>query len=367
MPPDGAVGSSDRPEPISSLKPALARIAAGAILDEAEAEAAFALVMDGAATPAQIAALAMGLRVRGEAVSELVGAARAMRARMRRVDSVPDAIDVCGTGGDGHATLNVSTAVAFVLAALGVPVAKHGNRAVSSRAGASDTLEALGIALESDPALLQARLCDQGLVFLAAPLHHPAMRHAGPVRAELGIRTLFNLVGPLCNPAGVSRQMIGVFDPSWQEKLALALRALGVGTAWVVHGETETGTGLDELGLAGRNRVVTLKDGAIGEFSFVPEDLGLARQPVSAIAGGDAAENARSLELLLAGETGAYRDIVLLNASAALQCSSLQTGAAGCMSGSAPLDALRDGMRAASRVLDDGSALAVLHAQRRGH
>ncbi len=367
MPPEGADGPTDRPLPIASLKPVLARVAGGAVLDEAEAEAAFALVMDGAATPAQIAALAMGLRVRGEAVSELVGAARAMRARMRRVDSVPDAIDVCGTGGDGHATLNVSTAVAFVLAALGVPVAKHGNRAVSSRAGASDTLEALGIALEGDPALLHARLRDHGLVFLAAPLHHPAMRHAGPVRAELGIRTLFNLVGPLCNPAEVSRQMIGVFDPSWQETLALALRGLGVRTAWVVHGETEAGTGLDELGLAGRNHVVTLRDGEMGKFSFMPEEVGLSLRPVSAIAGGEASENARALERLLRGETGAYRDVVLLNASAALQCCNLRTGPAGCMSGSAPLDALREGMRAASRVLDDGSALAVLDALRRGH
>lgn len=348
-----------------SLKPVLARIADGVVLSEAEAEQAFSVVMDGKATPAQIAALAMGLRVRGETVAELVGAARAMRARMRRVPPVADAVDVCGTGGDGHATLNVSTAVAFVLAAIGVPVAKHGNRAVSSRAGASDTLEALGLALEPDTGRLHRQLETIGLAFLAAPLHHPAMRHAGPVRAELGMRTLFNLLGPLCNPAGVTRQMIGVFDPGWQHPLASALHALGVTDAWVVHGGTGGAGGLDELGLAGENRVVTLHDGRLGGFSFTADMVGLPPRPVAAIAGGDATHNAAALERLLHGETGAYRDMVLLNTAAALQICALQPGPGGCISPSGPpLDALRAGISIASRALDDGSALAVLDALR---
>ncbi len=347
------------------LRPVLARIASGAVLDEAQAEAAFALVMDGAATPAQIAALAMGLRVRGEAVSELVGAARAMRARMSRVAPVAGAIDVCGTGGDGHATLNVSTAVAFVLAGLGVPVAKHGNRAVSSRAGASDTLEALGLPPQGDPLRLHERLARHRLAFMAAPLHHPAMRHAAPVRAELGIRTLFNLLGPLCNPAAVTRQMVGVYDRHWLQPIALALCALGSESVWAVHGETGLAGGLDELGLAGTNYVVTLQGGVLGGFAFNAEAVGLAMRPVSAIAGGSPADNAAALERLLRGEAGAYRDMVLLNAAAALQVGALQTGRTGCISPHAvPVERLREGIEAASRALDDGRALAVLQALR---
>ncbi len=377
--PEPAGRSLSDPAGPASLKPVLARIAAGGRLGEAEAEAAFEVVMSGEASPAQIAALLMGLRVRGETVAELVGAARAMRARMQAVPGVADAVDVCGTGGDGHATLNISTAVAFVLAALGVPVAKHGNRAISSRAGASDTLEALGIAAEADPQVLEASLQHDRLAFLAAPLHHPAMRHAAPVRVELGLRTIFNLLGPLCNPAGVRRQMIGVFDPGWQEPVARALRLLGSDCVWVVHGEDAIGgapLGLDEFSLAGPNRVVALQDGRLSRFSVSPDMLGLTPQPISAIAGGDAAGNAAALERLLGGETGCYRDTVLLNAACALQVS-----ARGSMSrlGSfdrpaddpdqvrevpPPLDRLRDGLVHAARVLDDGAALAVLHSLR---
>ena len=364
-----------------SLKPVLARIAAGERLGEAEAQAAFDVVMAGEASPPQIAALLMGLRVRGETVAELVGAARAMRARMQVVPGVADAIDVCGTGGDGHATLNVSTAVAFVLAALGVPVAKHGNRAISSRAGATDTLEALGLAAEGDPQVLEAFLQHDRLAFLAAPLHHPAMRHAAPVRAELGIRTIFNLLGPLCNPAGVRRQMIGVFEPAWQEPVARTLRLLGSDCVWVVHGEDAVGgapRGLDEVGLAGPNRVVALQDGRLSRFSVSPDMLGLTPQPISAIAGGDAAGNAAALERLLGGETGCYRDTVLLNAACALQVSARgsmsRLGPFEGPSGDpdqvrevpAPVDRLRDGLAHAARVLDDGSALAVLNSLRSG-
>lgn len=361
---------------LSSLKPALARIAAGATLDEAEAEAAFSVVMSGAAGTAQIAALVMGLRVRGETVAELVGAARAMRAHMHPVPGVADAIDVCGTGGDGHATLNVSTAVAFVLAALGIPVAKHGNRAMSSRAGAVDTLEALGIPIEADPQVLEASLQMNRLAFLTAALHHPGMRHAAPVRAELGVRTIFNLLGPLCNPAGVRRQMIGVFDPAWQEPIARTLRLLGSDCVWVVHGEDALGgsaSGLDEFSLAGPTRVVALLDGGLVRFSVGPEELGLTPRPISAIAGGDAAVNAAALERLLGGETGAYRDTVLLNVAAALQVSArgsmshggqADTGSDAVREVPAPLDRLRDGLAHAARVLDDGSALAVLNGLR---
>ncbi len=362
-----------------TLKPVLARIASGATLDEAEAEAAFAIVMRGDATPAQIAALAMGLRLRGETVAELTGATRAMRARMRPVPGVADAIDVCGTGGDGHGTLNVSTAVAFVLAALGVPVAKHGNRAMSSRAGASDTLQALGLRPDADPQTLEHTLQRHGIAFLSAPLHHPAMRHAAAVRAELGFRTVFNLLGPLCNPAGVRRQMIGVFDPAWQAPIARTLGRLGSDWVWVVHGEDASGAapnGLDELGLCGPNRVVAFDSGRLTRFGFEPADLGLPAHPVGAIAGGDAAFNASALERLLSGEPGPYRDTVLLNASAALQVSGRGRISSGeprdaghvpevAAEVAAPIGDLRDGLGHAARAIDDGAALAVLTAMRR--
>ena len=366
-----------------TLKPALARIASGETLDQAEAEAAFATVLAGEATPAQVAALAMGLRLRGETVAELTGAVRAMRAQMRSVPGLADAIDVCGTGGDAHGTLNVSTAVAFVLAALGVPVAKHGNRAMSSRAGASDTLAALGLRLDDDPGHLEHTLLRYGIAFLSAPLHHPGLRHAGAVRAELGFRTVFNLLGPLCNPAGVRRQMIGVFDPAWQAPIARTLGRLDSDRVWVVHGEDAlegAPNGLDELGLCGPNQVVALDRGRLARFGFEPADLGLPAHPVSAIRGGDAAFNAAALERLLSGEPSPYRDTVLLNASAALQVSgcgrisSLGTrdpadgpgrGSEEIEDVAVPTEELRDGIGHAARAIDGGAALAVLTALRR--
>lgn len=366
-----------------SLKPVLARVADGARLSVEEAQAAFEIVMSGIATDAQIAGLVMALRVRGETVSELVGAARAMRARMTIVPGVADAIDVCGTGGDGHGTLNISTAVAFVLAALGVPVAKHGNRAVSSRAGAFDTLEALGIPFLQEPAALEASLQMNGLAFIAAPAHHPAMRHAASVRSELGTRTIFNLLGPLCNPARVRRQMIGVFAPGWMEPIARAMHQLGSDCVWVVHGDGAAGStapGMDELSLAGPNRVVVMDEGRLSRFTLRPEDLGLERQPIEAVAGGDAGDNARALERLLEGEAGPYRDTVMLNVAAALQVStrgnisaaslSVPVDAVGGNPGAtdeveAPIERLRQGLRHAARVLDDGTALSVLNALRR--
>ena len=347
----------------AGLKPILGRIAGGHRLSEAEAEAAFDVVMSGYATPGQIGALLMGLRVRGEAVSELIGAVRAMRARMRPVRAPPGAIDVCGTGGDRHGTLNVSTAVAFVLAALGVPVAKHGNRGQSSRTGGSDVLAALGVPPLADPDALEGQLAARNVAFFSAPAHHPALRHAAGVRAELGTRTLFNLLGPLCNPASVSLQLIGVFDAGWLEPVVETLRRLGSERVWAVHGEDRLGgdrQGLDELTLAGPSRVVALEAGRLHRFTLTPEMVGLAPAPIAAIAGGDAPHNAAALEALLQGAAGAYRDTVLLNAAAAL-C----VARGGNMFPPEPdAVALRQATALAARALDNGSAWGVLQALR---
>ncbi len=331
----------------NSLKPVLATLASGRSLSEAEAEAAFGIVMQGEATPAQIAGLLMAMRVRGETVAELTGAVRAMRARMTSVAAPADAIDVCGTGGDGAGTLNVSTAVTFVLAGCGVPVAKHGNRALSSRTGGADVLAALGVEVDVPLDRLPAILRAAGCAFLFAPRHHAALRHAAGPRVELGTRTIFNLLGPLANPAGVRRQLIGVFDPAWARPMAETLGRLGSDSAWIVHGQ-----GLDELSLAGENHVVVLRDGAVETRTVVPEEAGLARAPVSAIQGGDAALNAAALTALLQGSRGAYRDTVLLNAAAALVVARRH-------------DDLREGARRAADALDSGAALAALETLRR--
>ncbi|WP_342628854.1 anthranilate phosphoribosyltransferase [Nguyenibacter vanlangensis] len=359
---------SPAPDPAGAFRAILDRLARGDILTEAEAETVFGLIMDGAIPDTLIAAFLMALRVRGERPAELLGAVRAMRARMRRVGPVPaGTIDVCGTGGDGLGTLNISTAVAFVLAALGVPVAKHGNRALSSRSGATDVLGELGVPLSDDPALIAARITHDHLAFLAAPAHHPAMRHAAPVRAALGIRTLFNLVGPLSNPAGVRRQLIGVYDPSWLRPVVETLRDLGSERVWAVHGNcgenrgAQPGRGVDELTLAGPTDIVALQDGRIHELTLQPEDAGLRAAPIAAIAGGDPAENARALAALLGGAHGAYRDTVLLNAAISLHVAGrgevLHDGAI-------RTDALRALVADAARVLDDGSALAALNSAR---
>ncbi|HTN11531.1 MAG TPA: anthranilate phosphoribosyltransferase [Acetobacteraceae bacterium] len=331
----------------SNLKPVLARVAAGETLNEAEAEAAFSTIMSGEATPAQIAGLVMAMRVRRETVPELTGAVRAMRARMHRVDAPEGAIDVCGTGGDASGSLNVSTAVTFVLAGAGVPVAKHGNRALSSRTGGADVLTALGVdvdvKLERLPAILRAAGC----AFLFAPRHHAALRHAAGPRVELGTRTIFNLLGPLANPAEVRGQLTGVFDPSWARPMVETLANLGSTSVWLVHGQ-----GLDELTVAGDNNVVALADGAIREFTVTPEDAGLPRAPVSAIRGGDAATNAAALLALLRGATGPYRDTVLLNTAAALIVSHRAAD-------------LKDGVAQAAQVIDGGAALNALDTLKR--
>jgi anthranilate phosphoribosyltransferase len=265
-----------------------------------------------------------------------------MRARMTRVQAPPGAIDVCGTGGDGAATLNVSTATAFVVAACGVPVAKHGNRALTSRAGGSDVLAALGVNMDVPPAGLERQLGAYGIAFLFAPRHHTALRHAAPVRSEIGFRTIFNLLGPLSNPAAVRRQLTGVYDPAWLTPMAETLGALGTERAWLVHGQ-----GLDELTLAGPTQVSEWNNGDLRQFLVTPEEAGLGYAPIESIRGGDAAENAAALRALLEGAPGAYRDTVLLNAAAAL----IVAGRAG---------DLREGVSLAASALDRGAALDVL-------
>lgn len=330
-----------------NLKPVLARLAQGETLSVTEAEDAFAIIMAGEATPAQIAGLLMALRVRGETVAELTGAVNAMRARMTAVVVPPDAMDVCGTGGDATGTLNVSTAVTFVVAGCGVNVAKHGNRALSSKSGGADVLTSLGVNVDVPLDRLPRVLEAAGCVFMFAPRHHAALRHAAGPRVELGTRTIFNLLGPLANPARVKRQLTGVFSPVWARPMAETLRNLGSEAAWLVHGQ-----GLDELTTAGPNQVVALKGGVITEFNITAADAGLPTSPLSAIAGGDPAANALALLALLQGETGAFRDTVLLNAAAALIVAGW-------------VDTLPDGVALAARSLDIGAAMASLEILRR--
>jgi anthranilate phosphoribosyltransferase len=295
--PDGVVADA--------LRPTLSRVATGATLTPEQSEAAFELVMQGRATPPQIGGLLMAMRVRGETVDEIVGAVRAMRARMVAVEAPAGAIDTCGTGGDASGTLNISTAVAFVVAGCGVPVAKHGNRASSSRSGAADVLEALGVNLDAPLETAARTLREAGIGFLFAPRHHAAMRHVGPSRRDLGTRTVFNLLGPLANPAGARRQLLGVFGAEWVAPLAEVLRALGSERAWVVHGDD----GLDELTTTTRSTVAELRDGAITRFEVTPERAGVARAAPGDLKGGDARDNAAALRSLLGGAAGPYRDI----------------------------------------------------------
>ncbi|MBO1074389.1 anthranilate phosphoribosyltransferase [Roseomonas marmotae] len=329
-----------------SLKPVLARLALGETLTEDESEKAFGIIMEGEATPAQIAGLLMAMRVRGETVAEMTGAVRAMRARMTAIEAPPGAIDLVGTGGDGAGTLNISTAAAIVVAACGVPVAKHGNKALSSRSGASDVLAALGVNLDMPIPALAEVLRRVGMVFLAAPRHHAALRHAAGPRVELATRTIFNLLGPLSSPARVKRQMTGAFAPQWLRPMAETLARTGTEHAWLVHGQ-----GLDELTLAGPSNVVEVKNGSIREFTVTPEDAGLPRAPAEALLGGNPAENAAALIALLRGTRNAYRDCVLLNAAAAL----IVAG---------KTDDLPAAAGRAARAIDDGAALDMLERLR---
>ena len=328
---------------MSDLKFLLAKVASGTPLAESEAEAAFDIIMSGNATPAQMGGLLMALRVRGESVEEITGAARVMRAKAHRIQAPLDAIDTCGTGGDASGTWNISTGAAIVVAACGVPVAKHGNRAASSKSGAADVLQALGVNIECDMALVERALAEIGLCFLMAPRHHTAMRNVGPTRVELGTRTIFNLLGPLSNPAGARRQLLGVFSKEWVEPLARVLARLGSEAAWVVHGSD----GLDEITTTGITHVAELKGGTVRTFEIAPEDAGLARAEPAALKGGDAAANAAAITRLLAGEPGAYRDIVLLNSAAAFL-----------VAGKVP--DLVSGVALARRAIDGGDARRIL-------
>ncbi len=299
---------------MSAIKTLIA-IATERPLTRAEAEMAFSILFAGDATPAQMGGLLMTLRTRGETVDEYAAAAHVMRARCVRVRAPEGAMDIVGTGGDGKGTLNISTATAFVVAGAGVPVAKHGNRNLSSKSGAADALGALGINVMVGAAEVERALRDVGIGFMMAPMHHPAMRHVGPVRTELGTRTIFNILGPLTNPAGVKRQLTGVFSPALVRPMAEVLQALGSEKAWLVHG----GDGTDEVSIAAPSRVVALENGALREFTLHPEDAGLPLHRFEDLLGGDPAANAAELKAVLAGSgRPAYRDAVLLNAAAAL-------------------------------------------------
>ena len=326
----------------ADLKPLLAHVAAGRSLSEAEAEAAFDIIMSGNATPSQIGAFLMALRVRGETVEEIAGAARIMRAKAVAVEAPPGTIDTCGTGGDSSGSFNISTASALVVAGCGVPVAKHGNRALSSESGSADVLKALGVNIDADFRIVHRCLWDIGLGFLMAPRHHSATRHVAPARVELGTRTIFNLLGPLSSPAKAPRQLVGVFAPEWVRPMAEVLGRLGSERAWVVHG-----SGLDELTTAGVTTVAALEGGKVETFEVAVEDVGLPAARLEDLRGGEPQHNARLMRDLLAGTGGALRDIVLLNSGAAL----LVAGRAA---------SLEEGIELAAQSLDSGAARRVL-------
>jgi anthranilate phosphoribosyltransferase len=297
----------------ADFKTILARLAAGERLSERESADAFDVMMSGDATPSQMGAFLMALRLRGETVDEITGAARTMRLKALPIDAPPGAIDTVGTGGDNAGTFNISTAAAIVVAGAGVTVAKHGNRNFSSKSGSADILAALGVNLDADVGAVQGAMRDAGIGFLMAPKYHSAMRHVGPTRVELGMRTIFNLLGPISNPAGAKRQLVGVFAPAWVRPIAEVLGKLGSERAWVVHGE-----GLDELTTTGTSFVAELNRGKVETFEVTPEQAGLKRAKLADLKGGEPAENAAKLRAILAGEEGPVTDIVLMNAAAAL-------------------------------------------------
>jgi len=296
------------------FKGLIAKAATGAALSREEAARGFDTMMSGEATPSQMGGLLMALRVRGETVDEITGAVTAMREKMLRVRAPADAIDVVGTGGDASGSFNISTCAALIVAGAGVPVAKHGNRALSSRSGAADVLAALGVNIELTPEGVSRCIKQAGIGFMFAPAHHPAMKNVGPTRVELGTRTILNLLGPLSNPAGVKRQMVGVFSRQWIEPLAHVLKNLGSESVWVVHGSD----GLDEITTAGPTHVAALENGAVRTFEITPEEMGLQRVKSEALRGGEAKENAQALVDVLKGKQGPFRDVAVLNAAAAL-------------------------------------------------
>ncbi|HET7496399.1 MAG TPA: anthranilate phosphoribosyltransferase [Candidatus Limnocylindrales bacterium] len=325
-----------------AVRGALATIVEGGTLSLDEARVAMGAVMDGEATPAQLAALLMGLRMRGETADELAGFATAMRERAVRVEAPPDAIDVVGTGGDGSGTFNISTAAALVVAAAGVPVAKHGNRAMTSKSGSADVLDALGVRIDHDAGSASAALADHGFAFLFAPNFHPAMKHAGPTRREIGVRTAFNLVGPLTNPAGTRRQLLGVADASAAARMAEVAGRLGTERTFVIHG-----AGIDELPLDDSGVLYHVGPEGIVRHDIPASKLGLRATPTSRLAGGTAEENARTIEAIFRGEPGAKRDVVLLNAGAALLVAGV-------------VEQLEGGIERAALTIDAGLATELL-------
>ena len=296
------------------VKSSLTALIAGERPSPSAIQACFTAIMDGDVGEAQMAAFLIALKMRGEQVDDIAAAASVMRDKALTIQASDDAMDIVGTGGDGFGTYNISTASAFVIAGCGIPVAKHGNKAVSSKSGAADVLSAVGITIDCPFEQLETALKDAHICFLMAPRHHAAMRHVGPVRAELKIRTIFNLLGPLSNPALVNRIMVGVYDAHWLRPFAEALKQLGTSHAWIVHGAN----GLDEMSTTGENQICALADGVISDFTLHPEELGIAVTSIDALKGGDADVNAAALRKVLDGETGPYRDIVLLNATAGL-------------------------------------------------
>jgi anthranilate phosphoribosyltransferase len=324
---------------MDEFKALIGKVATGSALTREEAASAFDVMMSGEATPSQMGALLMGLRVRGETVDEITGAVTTMRAKMLKVEAPPDAIDVVGTGGDASGSYNISTCAAFIAAGAGVPVAKHGNRALSSRSGAADVLGALGVRIDLGPEAISRCIAEAGVGFMFAPAHHPAMKHVGPTRVELATRTIFNLLGPLSNPAGVKRQMVGVFSRQWVEPLARVLKNLGAERAYVVHGSD----GLDEITTCGPTSVAALENGSIKTFEITPEEVGLPKATPEALRGGDAEANAAALMAVLKGAKGPFRDIAILNAAAALVVAD-------------KVKSLKDGVALANKSLDSGEA-----------
>ena len=328
---------------MDDFKSIIGKVATGATLTREEAASAFDSMMSGEATPSQMGGLLMALRVRGETVEEITGAVSAMRGKMLRVTAPAEAIDIVGTGGDGSGSVNVSTCASFIVAGSGIPVAKHGNRALSSRSGAADVLASLGVKIDLKPEDVGRCVREAGIGFMFAPAHHPAMKNVGPTRVELATRTIFNLLGPLSNPAGVKRQMVGVFSRQWVQPLAQVLRNLGSESVWVVHGSD----GLDEITLTGPTFVAALENGEIRTFEVTPEEAGLARCESGGLKGGDADANAVALQGVLDGRPSAYRDVALLNAAAAL----VVVGRA---------NSLKEGVEIGQKSLDSGAAATRL-------
>ncbi|MDA9500374.1 anthranilate phosphoribosyltransferase [Bradyrhizobium sp. CCBAU 11357] len=328
---------------MDDLKSIIGKVATGASLSRDEAASAFDAMMSGEATPSQMGGLLMALRVRGETVDEITGAVAAMRSKMLTVQAPPEAVDIVGTGGDGSGSVNVSTCASFIVSGAGVPVAKHGNRALSSRSGAADVLASLGVKIDLKPGQVGRCVRECGIGFMFAPAHHPAMKNVGPTRVELATRTIFNLLGPLSNPAGVKRQMVGVFSRQWVQPLAQVLKNLGSDSAWVVHGSD----GLDEITLTGPTFVSALHNGEIRNFEVTPEEAGLSRCEAGALKGGDADANAIALQSVLDGKQSPYRDVALINAAAALVVAGRAKD-------------LKEGVAIGVRSIDSGAANAKL-------